>query len=172
MTDSCRSPPVSVSLGLSVSNPSGRFLGGVFDSDPRGGNSCHCFQDSGFLSSSSSSPGRPRWCDILLYVFQMAGRRTRLAISLLLIHCRRRSRCSSIPFALTLRSVSCAPKKKKEKKLQKTKAGRLSEALAGTYTCPAHMWRYCKSSCIVKNRYFLCNTTACLYISLHVHSAF
>lgn len=31
-------------------------------------------------------PGRPRWCDILLDVFQMAGRRTRLAISLLLIY--------------------------------------------------------------------------------------
>lgn len=94
-------------------------------------------------------PGRPRWCDILLDVFQMAGRRTRLAISLLLIYRRRSSRCSSIPFALTLRSVSCAPKKKK-KTLQKTKAGRLGEALAGTctYTCPAHMWRICKSSCI------------------------
>lgn len=58
-------------------------------------------------------PGRPRWCDILLDVFQMAGRRTRLAISLLLIYRRRSSRCSSIPFALTLRSVSWAPKKKK-----------------------------------------------------------
>lgn len=41
--------------------------------------------------------GWPCWCDILLYVFQMAGRRTRLAIRLLLIYCRRRSRCSSVP---------------------------------------------------------------------------
>ena len=47
---------VSVFLVSLVSNPSGRFLGCVFDSDPRGGNSCHCFQDSGFLSSPGPSP--------------------------------------------------------------------------------------------------------------------
>lgn len=42
--------------GFSVSNPSGRFSGCVSDSDPRGGNSCHCFQDSGFLSSPRAGP--------------------------------------------------------------------------------------------------------------------
>lgn len=55
------------------------------------GNSCHCFK------TSTSLLGEPRWCDILLYVIQMSGQRMRLAVRLLLLYCRRSSRCSSVP---------------------------------------------------------------------------